>query len=60
METILVSPRKICECGKSVLKFSAKERQAYDDIVRQIEDRSNIAKTPDGEISDNVNGIIPS
>ena len=35
---IIISPRMMCPCGKSVLKLTAEQRKAYDDAVRRAEE----------------------
>ena len=36
---IQISPRKLCPCGKSVLRMTSEEREVYDEAVRIIEER---------------------
>ena len=31
-----ISPRVLCPCGKSILRMSAEQRQAYDDSDRRL------------------------
>lgn len=34
----MLSPRVMCQCGKSVLRLSDEQRKAYDDHVRRLEE----------------------
>ena len=33
---INLSPRRMCECGKTVFKLSEDERKEYDEAIRRI------------------------
>ena len=37
---IQISPRRVCECGKTILQLSAKEKDAYNEFALRIEERS--------------------
>ena len=39
-----MSPRKMCECGKTILKLSAEEKKIYDEMIRLSEERTRKAK----------------
>ena len=41
---IHVSPRQMCECGKTVLKLTVEEKNIYDEMIRLSEERSRKAK----------------
>ena len=41
---IHVSPRKMCECGKTILKLSVEEKKIYDEMIRLSEERTRKAK----------------
>ena len=36
MEVVHLSPRRMCECGKTVLKLSEDERKEYNEAIRRI------------------------
>jgi len=37
MEVVVhLSPRRMCECGKTVFKLSEDERKEYDEAIRRI------------------------
>ena len=37
---IHVSPRRMCECGKTILQLSVEEKKIYDEMIRLSEDRN--------------------
>ena len=37
MVVVELSPRRLCECGKTVLNLKGPARQEYDDAVRRLE-----------------------
>lgn len=41
---IHVSPRRMCECGKTILQLSVEEKKIYDEMIRLSEDRNKKAK----------------
>ena len=53
MKPIHVSPRRMCECGKTILKLSEEEKIVYDEIVRRSDERSR--KEREDEVT--VHGI---
>ena len=49
---IQISPRRMCECGKTILQLSAKERDAYDEFARRSENRYK--KEKEGEVTEHA------
>ncbi len=41
---IHVSPRRMCECGKTILKLSVEEKNIYHEMIRLSEERTRKAK----------------
>ena len=41
---IHVSPRRMCECGKTILQLSVEEKKIYDEMIRLSEERTRKAK----------------
>ena len=50
---IEIEPQTVCRCGGKILPMSAKEREEYDAIVREIEQRLRTAK-PTGDEAVNI------
>ena len=46
---IVISPRKLCPCGKSYLPINVEERRAYDAAIRKIEEDRSRAGEPSAE-----------
>lgn len=55
----MLSPRVMCQCGKSVLRMSDEQRKAYDDHVRRLGDNGQ-EKTCLEQQGDTISRVEPT